>query len=437
MANFNELKLSLVHYFVKVEKYKALEQFSNDYVSYLVNPKANFKIIRLTVGSPVTTDKNLDEIKQTLKEQKREKVELLNIAISDSEIDITFEGTTLSVSTLEEAKTKIRPYFSKIDSLKEQEKEEFEESISDEEMIEILKDPSKSSNLKFKKAIQRMNRNSPISITLMAIFFVMPIITLVLSFLWFGGSASPIIDLFFGATNRNLTINGGQWWRIFTYGFTVNGQGFLMAIIQILFISGATIKLSRYTEGLVGSFKFAISIFLTYPLVGFFVSAMVPDQSAIFAGPLGFMASVVGVLGVTTWDKKREPIQLFSKNRLVFPIICLVVYPLFMGGSHLFIMIIASAAISSSIYLLTTYNKENIDKLIILPIIILSFAFIVPLVASIINYYYPAHDLYSLNVLYQYKIRGWMNADQVNKIFVRNGWLDWFMNPDGSIITGW
>ncbi|QHX36844.1 hypothetical protein [Spiroplasma sp. BIUS-1] len=434
MANFNELKLSLVHYFVKVEKYKALENFSNDYASYLVNPKAKFKIIRVTVGSPVTTDKNLNEIKETLKEQKREKIDILNIAISDSDIDIQLEGTTLTVSTIDNIKTKLKPYFSKIDSLKETEKEDAEDNISDEEMIEILQDPSKSNNLKFKKAIQRMNRNTPTSLVLMAIFFIMPIITMVLSFLWFGGGASPIIDLFFGGTNRNLTINGGQFWRIFTYGFTSNGAGFLMAIIQIIFITGATIKLARYTEGLVGSFRFALSIFITYPLAGFFVSAMIPSQTAIFSGGLGFMASVVGVLGVTTWDKKREPIQLFSKNRLVFPILCLVIYPLFLNQSSQYILIIASAAISSSIYLLTIYTKENMDKLIILPIIILAAAFLLPLTFSLINYYAPAHDLYTGNVLMLYVKQNWMSVDYANKIIDKNGW-DWFMNPDGTITT--
>ncbi|AUB31859.1 hypothetical protein [Spiroplasma floricola] len=434
MANFNELKLSLVHYFVKVEKYKALEKYSNDYASYLVNPKAEFKIIRVTVGSPVTTDKNLGEIKDTLKKQKREKIDILNIALSDQDIDIALEGTTFSVSNLENIKVKLKPYFSKIDSLKEPEKEEEDERISDEELIEILQNPSKSTNLKFKKAVQRMNKNSPISIILSSIFFILPIVTTILYFLWFNPLDSRIADLFFGATNRNLTITGGQWWRIFTYGFTVLSAGLPMAIFQIIFITYGTIKIARYTEGLVGSFRFALAIFITYPLTGFFVSATIPSETAIFSGGIGFMASVVGVLGVTTWDKKREPIQLFSKNRLIFPIICLIFYPLFSQQFHIYIMIIASAAISSSIYLLSIYNKQNIDKLIILPIVILIFALVLPLTLTFINYYMPAHDLLSARALSVYVHKNWMSADSANKIFQRNGW-NWFMNSDGTIIS--
>ncbi|AGR42318.1 rhomboid-like protein [Spiroplasma diminutum] len=432
MANFNELKLSLVHYFVKVEKYKALENYSNEYVSYLINPKADYKIIRVTVGSPASSDKNLNEIKENLKTQKREKIEIINIALSDSDIEISLEGLTLSVSSLETIKTKLKPYFSKIDSLRENEKEDKEEYISDEEMVEILKDPSKSSNIKFKKAIQKMNRNTPISIILVSMFFILPLVTMVLSFLWFPNINGLSLDLFFGATNRNLTIVGQQWWRIFTYGFTANSNGAIMAFIQIIFLTGGVIKIARYTEGLIGSFRFALAIFITYPLVGFFVSAAVPDQMAVFSGGLGFMASVVGVLGVTTWDKKREPIQLFSKNRMVFPIFCLVIYPLFLGQMHLYIMIIASAAISSSIYLLSIYKKNTMDKLIIIPIVILTISFILPLTLSLISYYSPAHDPYSAITLQLYVRRNLMTSDSANIIFKKNGW-DWFMNSDGSI----
>ncbi|ALD66665.1 rhomboid family intramembrane serine protease [Spiroplasma cantharicola] len=431
MINFNQLKLNLVHYFVKVEKYKALEKYSNDYVSYLINPKAKFKIIRVTLGSPVTTDKNLNEIKETLKSQKREKIEILNIALSDSDIGIELEGTTFSVSNLENTKIKLKPYFSKIDSIEEPEKETKEDYISDEEMVEILKDPTKSSNLKFKKAIQRMNRNSPISIFLIAIFIIMPSITAVLSLLWFPLTNGLSIDLFFGATNRNLTIVGQQWWRIFTYGFTSNSSGIFMALIQI-FVAGSAIKLARYTEGLVGSIKFAIAIFITYPLVGFFVSATVPTQQAVFSGGLGFMASVLGVLAVTTWDKKREPIQLFSKNRMVFPILCLVIYPLFLAQAHLYIMIIASAAISSSIYLLLIYKKETLDKLIILPIIILTISLLLPLTFSLISYYAPAHDPYSVGSLQLYVMKNWMTSEKANSIIIKNGW-NWYIDASGNI----
>ncbi|WP_339020441.1 hypothetical protein [Spiroplasma endosymbiont of Atherix ibis] len=435
MANFNELKLSLVHYFVKVEKYKTLEKFSNDYVSYLVNPKAKFKIIRVTVGSPVTTDKNLDEIKNTLKREKREKVDILNIALSDKDVDISLEGITFSVSNLENIKIKLKPHFSKINSLKETNKEEEDEKISEEELIEILQNPTKSSNLKFRKAVQKMNRNTPISIILSSIFFILPIITTVLYIIWFKDSDPKAIDLFFGATNRNLTIIGGQWWRIFTYGFTANSNGYLMAFIQIFFLTYGTLKVARYTEGLVGTFRFAIAIFITYPLTGFFVSAAIPSQTSIFSGGLGFMASVVGVLGVTTWDKKREPIQLFSKNRLFFPIIFLVLYPLILQQYQLYIMIVTSAAISSSIYLLSIYNKQNVDKLIILPIVILITAFALPLTLTLINYYIPAHDPYSSKALSYYVSKKWLSADTANKIFRRNGW-NWFMNSDGYI-TSW
>ncbi|AGR41440.1 hypothetical protein [Spiroplasma taiwanense] len=444
-TNFNELKLNLVNYFVKVEKYKAVEKFSSDYVSYLVNKKNQYKIIRITIGSPVSSDKNLEQLKEELKEAKRQKIQILNIAITSDKIELEFEGKLVIVDSVELAMKRLVKIFPKINSLekrfKNQLKEEDEdgiENISTEEVIEMLTNPSKSSNLKLKNAVARMNRHSNISIVLSLIFIIMPIVTVILSFMFFSNSSinGYVVDLFFGGTNRNLTINGQQWWRVFTYGFTTNSGGIIFALIQIFFISGMAIKLSRYTEGLVGSIKFAAAVFITYPLAGFFVSTSSVSETYIYSGSLGFLASIVGILGVTTWSKKREAIQLFSKNRLVIPIIMLVIYPLFTSSYFQYILIIASAAISTSITVLLTYDwKNSRDKLFILPIFILAACILAAFTFTFIPSFSSAHDIYSLNAISLYKQKGYISIEGANKLFNLNGWY-WWYDTSGTLHSG-
>ncbi|ASP28025.1 putative rhomboid-like transmembrane protein [Spiroplasma corruscae] len=441
-VDLNKLKLNLINYLVKVEKYKAIKEYSNEYVTYLHNDKKEFKILRVTIGYPVTSDGSLDKIKSSLRSGKREKINILNIAFSDEVEEIILEGITITVNSLDSIKEKLNTHFSRIVKIKDEstvnqdDNEENIENLSNEELYDMLSNPSKSDNVKLKTAVARMKITTINSSILFIFFFLLPLASLLATFFYLSklNVLPGAIDLFFGATNRNLTNVGNQWWRIFTYGFTANiYDGSIMSLLLILLVSGTAVKLSKYTEGLVGQWKFSVAVFVSYPLSGFFVSVLIPVSDAIFSGPFVILSSVVGVLCVTTWNKKADPITLFSKNRLFFPLIMLILFPFVLGKYNDYIIIIMGMGIAASITLLFQYNWKNKDWYLIFPLFILIAPTLVALIAIFIPVPSPALDTkYTLTALNMYLYYNIFDHNQVNSIIEANGWYCRFAS-DGSI----
>ncbi|QGS52135.1 hypothetical protein [Spiroplasma tabanidicola] len=419
--NNNDLRLTLVHYLVKVEKYKVNAEISDDYNVYLYNKKAQFKVIALTIGEALEHDEKLNKLVNSLKGSKREKVDTLKIAIYDGS-----QQGVVCISSLDEARMNLKKYFPKITSLQIKQAEVEEENLSEEELLETLTDPSGSSNIKLKKLVGKMNSNSAVSIFISVAFCILPVICLLLSSFisdaWIGVNGTSATAMFFGGTNKALTIIGQQFWRIFTYIFNVQGNGVVASAFQLIFLGVFVLKVTKYTEGLLGTLKFAFVIFITYPLVGLFLSVMFPSPT--FSGNLILPAMVVGSLGVTTWSKKSDTIVLFSKNRLIYPLIIMLIYVLFITVSEYdVVLIILGCGVSASITLLFTYDYKNIDGYIILPVLILGIAFVVPVVFIFIPSYGIAPDLNALLAMLSYANHKVFSADYLNKIIHDlNGW---------------
>gem|GEM_PF-5962506 len=168
--NFNYLKLSLVDFLIRTEKYKPSE-LSTESVSYLVNKKHSKKIVVIYLGEPLNKDSKLKQIYEELKAAKREKIDILSICISSE----TFKNH-ISISDLNEAKFKLKEFFPKITSLKLEGEEQKE---SQEEILKQLQDPKNSNNEKLKNLIGKMNNRSFVSIILSSIFIIMPIVSLI------------------------------------------------------------------------------------------------------------------------------------------------------------------------------------------------------------------------------------------------------------------
>ncbi|AHI53105.1 rhomboid family intramembrane serine protease [Spiroplasma culicicola] len=415
----NDIKLSLVHYFIKVEKYKANNEFSNNYISYLINPKNRNQIIVISIGQ-ADNEKELKQLKESLKTAKREHIEVLNIIITDQIIE-----NSICISSFDNIVTQLGKYYPKIVNLKEPEKDE--EQMSEEEMLETLQNPSKSSNIKLKNLVSRMQSNSFVSMGLTLIFFVIPIVCFAFWFFIAGGSwlqYSDVSSLFFGGTNKALTIYAGQYWRIFTYGFNTMSLGIIGFLFETIIMGAMVLKLSKYTEGIIGSWKFALIMFITYPMTGLFVSVMVPG--VVFSGILGFMASVIASLGVTTWVKKNDPITLFSKNRLLMPIIIMILYALFFKSGYDLILIVAAAGIAGSMTMLFTYDYSKPDFYLAFPIIMLVGLILMPIICIFIPTYSLAPEGTTIYALIEYARHGILSVDKVNEILLKdNGWHYW------------
>ncbi|AKX33920.1 putative rhomboid-like transmembrane protein [Spiroplasma litorale] len=429
-VDFNKLKLSLINYLIKVEKYKSIKDLSNEYVTYLINDKKEYKILRVTIGYPVSSDNNIVKLKENLKNAKREKINVLNIAFSLETDDVVVEGTTVIIENEEKLKDKLSVYFSRISKIKiESENENTSENIeelSNEELFDILSNPSKSDNIKLKTAVARMKSHSVNSTIMSILFLIMPVAIGIASFFYFNDYNFGAKDLFFGATNRNLTVIGNQWWRILTYGFTMDSYflyGQILGAFIVVLISFTAIKLSKYTESLVGQWKFSVSIFATYIISGLFVSVLLPSNDAIFSGPMVILAAVVGTLCVTTWSKKADPVVLFSKNRLVFPIILLLLAPFIITKYNDYVIIIISLLTSASITLLFNYDWTNPDRYLIFPLFIIIAPTLVSIICVFLPVASPATDLnFSIEALQMYLKYGIFSQNQVNQILENNGW---------------
>jgi len=372
--NFNYLKLSLVDFLIRTEKYKPSE-LSTESVSYLVNKKHSKKIVVIYLGEPLNKDSKLKQIYEELKAAKREKIDILSICISSE----TFKNH-ISISDLNEAKFKLKEFFPKITSLKLEGEEQKE---SQEEILKQLQDPKNSNNEKLKNLIGKMNNRSFVSIILSSIFIIMPIVSLIFWFWTVGFNNESITNtyvwsLFFGASTRALTIEGQQFWRLFTYGFNVVSVGLVWGIIEIFVIAGFGLKTARYTEGVIGSWKFFVIVLVTYPLAGLFATVTLPN--AQFSGTMVFFTTIITILGVTTWSKKNDAVTAFSKWRLIISVLILLLFLFFARPNSEFIIVIAAAGISGSIAIFFTFDYSKIDFYLAFPIIMTLILVVLPVV---------------------------------------------------------
>lgn len=424
--NYNELKLCLVDYLIRVEKYKP-SKLSSEKISYLVNKKQPHQIVVVSIGEPSESDKNLTTIKTEIKVGARERLEVLTIVISDEKI----QGF-VCVKDLDEAKFKLYEFFPKVKNLKvETESQEY----SDEEILEQLQDPKSSSNQKLKELITKMNGRSFVSLILSAVFFVIPILTLVFYLVIFYTKQANITDavasLFFGGSTRALTIEGQQFWRVFTYGFNVLSDGLILGILEVILVTAFGIKIARYTEGVIGSWKFAVIVIVTYPLAGLFATVMLPN--AQFSGVFVFFTSVTTILGVTTWNKKTDAVALYSKSRVIMATIILVLLLLFIKPTSEYVIVIAAAGISGSLALMFTYDYSKVDFYLAFPIIILLGLILTPFAAILIPTPALAFDANVAQALGWSAAKKIISVDGANKILNQHlGWR-WYIAAENGV----
>ncbi|WP_166508456.1 hypothetical protein [Spiroplasma chinense] len=429
--NNSDLKLLLVHYFIKVEKYKADLVESDDYISVLVNPKNKTQLIAIGIGELSGVEGKIFKVKEKHTSGKREAFNVLKISITEE----SFKDV-VCVSNLKEAKAQLIKDFPKITSLEETKQEESEPDLSEEEILESLKNPNSSENKKLKKLVSSMNTQTAVSMSLMVLFCIIPIITfglwIFLSTKVDGLAHTGIASLFFGGSNRALTIVGHQFWRIFTYGFSLHSAGIFGALIEVAIVLVLYIRLARYTEGIIGSWKYAFIMFVTYPLTGFFLSVMVPGM--VFTGILGFASSTITVLGVTTWNKKSDTVTLFSKNRLILPLLVMIMYTILFKDSSDYLIIVTAAGISGSITLLFTYDYSRPDFYLAFPIIMLIGLILLPFIFLFVPSYGIAPDFVSMYTLAFYAQTGVMKTNYLNNIIYNlNGWQFSLQDINGVI----
>jgi hypothetical protein len=401
-----ELKINLVHYFVASEKYKA-EKGSSENVTYLLNKNNKHQLIVLSLID--FDEKKIDEIAKTLKSAKHDKVEVLKIALFKT----TKTDNTIVIGEPVFYKDELKELFPKLANFDlRKNKSDDEEEISDEEIAEMLSNPEKAQNKELRELTSKIKQGfTPVTWLFTILFFILPIASFALSF-WFSAKGSSYLrvgvvsSLFFGGSDRNLTVLAGQWWRLLTYGFNAGTGDSFLGLIESVIVGMLIFSTSRYVEVVTGSLKLIISIMVAYVLAGFATTAL---PITVIGGSYVILAALVGVLGFST-AKKKTPVSIISKGKLIVPVIALILLPLFDSNFMNYLLLIFGAGFSGSIMFFWNYNYKSVSFDIAAPAITLGVGIILPIVLIFAYSPIPAISEADVYTIQSYLEQGWIKT---------------------------
>lgn len=129
-----------------------------------------------------------------------------------------------------------------------------------------------------------------------------------------------------GGTIRSLAIEGGQWWRILSYGLAMNGYGVLINAIVFLTLGLVFWKMLKFNEAISGPFRTGAAFIGAYVLNGFALSAL--GGPFIYGGFFTLTPIVVGMV-VGTVNSHKNQVFDFMRWKLIWPFFLLIFLPLF------------------------------------------------------------------------------------------------------------
>ncbi|ATZ21636.1 hypothetical protein [Mesoplasma tabanidae] len=445
---------ALVKFLKKEYKYKNVDKKIKESRTLFINNSNEHAIVEVQIQGSTETWSNIEITAQ--KNFMNEKVRKLKIVISEYENKLSEdENEILVVTTPEELKNNLIKFLPLISKLKETYISN-EKAAESKEQVEELSDEIKLNN--FKIALNKIKNNN-ISFTWIILFFfiIMPvsftIIGLFMNLSVLQGAAensngvlvpwairawqAPMI--IFGGTNQSLTIAGGQWWRIFTYGFSAMdaGNGIVFSALMIFLLTTSLFSISKITEIIIGNvWKLAISFVLAYITLGFVVSATLPYT--ITSGCLPIIGIMVGILAMNV-SGETSPIAKFGKVKVIWPIV-LIILAIFNSEDQLSsFSVLMAGIIFGSIFAGLVKKpikdwtwRENILILFLIVFLVVGIVFVVTLKKA------PAYNYSVIAALQFYgknKIGG--NFDHYNQIAAKIGWVGRFENGlwNDKIIT--
>lgn len=133
-----------------------------------------------------------------------------------------------------------------------------------------------------------------------------------------------------GGTIRSLAIEGGQWWRIFTYGLAMNGYGVLINAIVFLTLGLVFWKMLKFNEAISGPFRTATAFLGAYLLTGFALSTL--GGPFIYGGFFTLAPITIGMV-VGTINSHKNQVFDFMRMKLIWPFFLLIFLPLFTSAA--------------------------------------------------------------------------------------------------------
>ncbi|WP_031543124.1 hypothetical protein [Mesoplasma photuris] len=429
--NYTDVKSALKTYFQKELKYKVYKSKVNDKVIYFYNKFNHIKVIKLVDDSSTSLENNeLDYIIKQVSDNSS-KTKVMKITISESASSNVEEiGDEILVTA--DAKTiydELEPYFDSIaklsiskvsDGLKREQESSLADSDKNDEQLNY-----------FQKFMTDIKTNKvTISWGLLLLFVILPTIFSVI------GAMSPELRLFpessklvFGGTTYSLSILGGQWWRIFTWGFAPITTNLLMSILFLFIVGVALFRTSKIAENKLKPLKFGISFLLSYVLLGLFASSVLPG--VIMSGPLPILGILIGMTAMSSSGEKT-PVARWAKYKMIWPMVIIVFITLFTGQWMDLTLVLSGLILGSAFVGLTKVNlKEWNWTYSILILIILAFVVVI-MVFLIMDHYIPAQDMNVVVALKYYANNNLFGGvDGANAILEKIGWIG-RISPDGN-----
>ncbi|AHF61119.1 hypothetical protein P344_04210 [Spiroplasma mirum ATCC 29335] len=428
MNSFDKEKLSLVDYFIKVEKYnvyKVKPRSNNNVYLYKVDNK-QFQIIKIVdnFNSDPVRYKIDDEVILSLREYltkkfQRAKLNVLSIVLivnNSQQIRNDNGDVTLFVDN-NNYQNKVAEFFPSLQQ-NDSGKEENLKNMSAEQILEDIKDP----NSKLTKNLKQLSDKLSMNNLMVTWIFAMLLLAIPIIQIFFGnqlfqtkGLDADSVTLVYGGITRDLLVWSQQWWRLWTYPLFDSNIFLLILNIFILF------NISRYNEAVLGRWKLALIIIIGVPLAGLFLSATMPNT--IFSGSFVVLAILWGALFSYNFGKE-DLASLVSNQRTIIVPIWLIILPLITSNFPLYLVVFSGFFIGSALGFLFEFKIKKINLSILYPIFILTAVLIIGIVLLSIHRYSPPLNAPVVNALIVY----W-NAGLTSKGTIQDMLLNYYHYP--------
>ncbi|WP_338969384.1 hypothetical protein [Spiroplasma endosymbiont of Labia minor] len=452
---YEQIRLSLVNYFVKHEHFKAYSNHKTHETSYLLSRNSmTFNAIYIgRYDADFSVDNEFDELLKSLKKTPREKIKCLYIFITDEIINSDKNEDNIkyiygnNLNLIEQLET----YFPKANSIIF-EPEEFKnkkDSLStgidasiteiNDDNIEQLQEELNNPDSKVVKDLDNFVKNlkqktSVMGVLMIILFAGLPIATIFLAqfrftFLDSSYVSSTTFQVFFGALNGPLMRNANQWWRIFTWGFVAINNDIIFGIVLMAALGWLIFLTARMYATTTSWWNVLITVFGSYIIGGFFTGVVFPETT-FTASPL-IIATITSALFFGT--SKKTIINIYARKAAGWPFFILLVWPIFSGNMSVY-FIIFLGFVSGYVFtlILSAISTKDKDWFIAFPSVMLGAFVITPVVLIFIPTFTIAMSTDVLQSLGFYAYYNLMSVDQATHI--ANELLKW--NVIFDIIPG-
>lgn len=432
------LGLQLVDYFINFQDYQPFNipaKYQEDAKGkvYLVNKKSKtyqvIKIIKQSEFDPseikTKDDKVVDSLKKDLALSDNNFKMLILILNTDHQNEFRQSPTVdIIVATPNEMVKELSATFPtitkaiKIDNLSEYQEEETEDEEDGEELTDRQRNWKKVNfqNRRFLKDALLKSTNPHLVITWL--LFALPIVAYVIFSILlnsnpsiFGGLDLNIINLVFGASNRNLVFAANQYWRWLTYPLVQ------FDTLSLLFSLWMFYRVGRYVEGFYGLWKSLIIWILAIVLTGIMQTTV--DHIKIMNGFEVLSLISIGAMFPIIWNYKIFKSKVTSK--LVVTFILMLLFWMFFTAMEPTILLYWMIAIGAGwlVGALVSYHNRKLTLFYAFSPVAIGGLTLFAILVAVLNPYYHFDNqnltLQTLNIYKDFNI-------------VSQGFINWVMS---------